>query len=289
MNYDPVDKHITNLVFAIDKNYISNHRNIFNKVNSYLRPALNQKNISEHMIKQAELTNGYNERLSNPSIDTNFDIHNKFLKPRPNIVDMSDYDDEEPNFYNRFGFIEEDEGEKKELKKEIDETYKYIDKYYGSLDKAPKELQKNLKEFENKLKDLEGSGYNKKGCGKVPRNLIIGNRTLAKNSYIGLDNLNNEFAKLSKKGGARTEFQSVKGVKKFNKQKVKNMRDSIKSNYLEQEQSDEENEQMQSMRGADINRKIGGGRSTYIDKLKKIAKDKGISYKEAMIYNSRHK
>ena len=53
MNYDPVDKHITNLVFGIDKDYISNHRNIFNKVNSYLRPALNQKNISEHMVKQA--------------------------------------------------------------------------------------------------------------------------------------------------------------------------------------------------------------------------------------------
>ena len=307
MNYDPVDNQIANLVLNINKDYINNHRNIFNKVNSYLRPAFNQKNISEHIVKQSELTNGFNERLSKPSIETNFDIHNKFLKPRPNVVDMSDYnkkfepeiekkdmeeyEDEEPDFYNRFGFPEEDEGDKKELKQEIDDTKNYIKKYYGSIQNAPEELQKQLAKFENYLKELEGAGHKKRGCGKVPKNLIIGNRTLAKNSYIGLDNLNNEFAKLNKKGGARTQFPATQGVKKLNKLKVKNMRNSIKFNNLEQEQSDEENEQMQSMTGADlgINRKIGGGRSTYINKLKKIAKDKGISYKEAMIYNSRHK
>lgn len=318
-NYDPVDKDILHKVLGIDRQFIQNNRNIFNSINSYLRPAINHKNISEKMIRLSGLTNGVNERITKPSINDAYDIHDKFLKPRPNVVDMTDYkkefepkiekemmpeildNEEEENFYNRFGFPEEDEGERKELRKEIEETYKYIKKYYGDLESAPKKLQENLREFENKLKDLEGSGRRRKGKGKVPKHLKIGNDKLAGFNYIGLDNLNNEFKKLSKissssddtrKGGARTGYPAVKGVKKLNKKKVNMLKKSIKYNPLEDEQEQEFRNQRKSMTGAiiDKSRKIGGsGRNAYIQKLKDLVKQKGITYKEAMIEYSKNK
>ena len=48
MNYDPVDKDIFNKVLSHDRDYINNNRAIFNRINSYLRPAINHKDISEN-------------------------------------------------------------------------------------------------------------------------------------------------------------------------------------------------------------------------------------------------
>jgi hypothetical protein len=258
MNYDPVNQEILNKVLSIDKDYIKNNRAIFNRINSYLRPAINHKDISENMIKMSGLTNGYNERMSQPSIDTNYDLHSKFLKPRPDVVDMDDYEKKyEPKI-------------EKEMMPEI------------------------LSDLEDE-KENKGSGkYKKKGRGKVAKHLKIGNDTLARDSYIGLDNLNNEFEKLgkSKKGGARTANPATKGVKKFNKKIVQNMKEEIDSSPFDSEEDSEMSEQENSMTGAviDKSRKIGaGGRNTYINKLKQIAKDKGITYKDAMVWYSKNK
>jgi hypothetical protein len=149
--------------------------------------------------------------------------------------------------------------------------------------------------FLNKGVDIvDKSDYNvknKEGSG-------IGNDTLASFNYEGVDMQN--FNK--KRGGASTMYQyNPEAVKKLSKNKVKELKKEIKNNPLEIEENNEFKQQEKSMTPRVLKPPAGrlatlglgkpknSNLQKYINKLKEIAKDKNMTYKEAMIYYKNNK
>lgn len=288
-NYDPVDYNILSKVLKKDYEYIRHNQRVFNQINSYLRPQANSKYISSDLIRMGDVKNDYNERFMSPSIDNAYKIHERFLNKGIKVVDMDDYEKKY-----------EPEAEKKEAPEVIQEK----------LEEAGKEIQENKENLneqqaeimaKEKGEEVEGAGlksFMKKGRGVK----AVGNKTIPKASFIGLD-IANEFkpnmikrgrGRPKKVGGARTMFQDpvTMKTKLINKKKVQDMKNYINNNVLDKIENIESNKQAKSMTGAVVNvskpvRKIGGGtsgggRAEYQKKLKEIREKHGCSLKEAM-------
>lgn len=304
-NYDPVDYNILSKVLKKDYEYIRHNRWIFNQINSYLRPQANSKYISTDLIRIGDVKNDYNERFMSPSIDNAYKVHEKFLNKGIKVVDMEDYKKKY-----------EPEAEKKEAPEVIQEK----------LEEAGKEIQENKENLneqqaeimaKEKGEEVEGAGlksFMKKGRGVK----AVGNKTIPKASFIGLD-IGNEFkpnmmkkgrGRPKKVGGARTMFQDpvTMKTKLINKKKVQDMKNYINNNILDKIENIESNKQAKSMTGAVVNvskpvrkiggakkarsvspKKIGGGRAAYQAKLKEIRAKHNCSLKDAMKIYSQSK